>query len=314
MEYPIQIERLWKRFKGPGGTVLAVRDLSLEVEPGQIFGFLGPNGAGKTTTLNVLLGFLRPTKGTARIFGRPAGAIDAKRRIGFLSEVHTTYDYLTPEEALAFYGKLFGIPWATVRERTEKLLELVGLSHAARRRVGTFSKGMRQRMGLAEALINDPDLLLLDEPTAGLDPVGRREMKDALLALRNEGKTVFLCSHLLSEVEEICDRVAILYDGQLLRIGKLEELLTATERRELLAERVPPEVVAKVREMAVSVEETGGIVKAVLPKERAGEALRLLVSSGAEVLSYNPYRERLETLFMRLVAEEREKAGRGAES
>jgi len=309
VDAPIRVERLWKRFKGPDGEVLAVRDLSLAVDAGQIFGFLGPNGAGKTTTLNVLLGFLRATKGSARIFGRPAGAIDAKRRVGYLSEVHTTYEYLTPQEALAFYGKLFGLPAKVVKERTGRLLALVGLSHAARRRVGTFSKGMRQRMGLAEALINDPDLLLLDEPTAGLDPVGRREMKDALLALRDAGKTVFLCSHLLSEVEEVCDCVGILYNGQLLRMGKLEELLTAAERIEILAEGVSREAAARLRELAGSFEDNAGIVKAILPKERAQEALRAAVSAGAEILSFNPYRESLEALFMRLVADEKAKGG-----
>jgi len=162
-------------------------------------------------------------------------------------------------------------------------------------------------MGLAEALINDPDLLLLDEPTAGLDPVGRREMKDALLALRDQGKTVFLCSHLLSEVEEVCDRVGILYDGQLLRMGRLEELLTGAERIELLVENLSEDGAGKLRNCAESVDEMGGALRALLPQERAQEALQTAVSSGARVLSFNPYRESLEALFMRLVAEERAK-------
>ncbi len=205
-------------------TKLAVRDLSLKVRAGQVFGFLGPNGAGKTTTMNVLLGFVNATGGSAKIFGVDVRQPIARQRIGYLPELTYYYKFLTAEELLRFYARIFRIPKAETEQRIDRILKLVELEHARKRQIRTYSKGMQQRAGLAQALINDPDLLILDEPTSGLDPLGRMKVRDIIQRLRNDGKTVFFSSHELGEVETVCDRVAILHQGELKVEGSVEEL------------------------------------------------------------------------------------------
>jgi len=213
----------------------AVDRLSLEVQPGEVFGFLGPNGAGKTTTMNVLLGFLPPTAGTASIFGVDVRQPIARQRIGYLPEQTYYYKFLNAEELLRFYARIFRLPADQVDRRLNEVLDWVGLGEARRRLIKTYSKGMQQRVGLAQALINDPDLLVLDEPTSGLDPVGRMKVREIIQQLKARGKTIFFSSHELGEVETVCDRVGILCDGELREMGRVQDLV---EKRQANLERV----------------------------------------------------------------------------
>src|SRR5438552_552782 len=217
VEYPAQ--------KKAPGRKLAVKDLNLSVHAGEVFGFLGPNGAGKTTTMNVLLGFVNATSGAAFLFGVNVREPIARRRIGYLPELTYYYKFLSAEELLRFYARVFGIPRAQADERIDRLLKLVELDSARKRPIKTYSKGMQQRVGLAQALINDPDLLILDEPTSGLDPLGRMRVREIIQRLKNEGKTVFFSSHELGEVETVCDRVAIIHQGQLKVSGRVTDLV-----------------------------------------------------------------------------------------
>jgi ABC-2 type transport system ATP-binding protein len=203
----------------------AVKGLNLSVHPGEVFGFLGPNGAGKTTTMNVLLGFIPPTAGDAFIFGVSVREPIARQRIGYLPELTYYYKFLTAEETLRFYGRLFRIPKQELERRIDSVLQLVELEHARKRPIKTYSKGMQQRIGLAQALINNPDLLILDEPTSGLDPIGRMKVREIIQRLKNEGKTVFFSSHELGEVETVCDRVAMLQLGELKAEGNVQQLV-----------------------------------------------------------------------------------------
>jgi ABC-2 type transport system ATP-binding protein len=204
---------------------VAVRDLNLSVQAGEVFGFLGPNGAGKTTTMNVLLGFVNATSGSAFLFGVDVREPIARQRIGYLPELTYYYKFLTAEEILRFYARIFGIPRAEADRRIDQLLKLVELEGARKRPIKTYSKGMQQRVGLAQALINDPDLLILDEPTSGLDPLGRMKVREIIQRLKNEGKTVFFSSHELGEVETVCDRVAIINQGELKVEGRVADLV-----------------------------------------------------------------------------------------
>lgn len=208
--------------------VRAVNAIDFEIYGGEVFGFLGPNGSGKSTTLRMILGLLKPTSGSLTVFGLPAHDVNSKARIGYLPEESSLYSFLTARETLLFYGSLFNIPQAVVKERVQQLLEMAGLRHAAHRRIGEFSKGMLRRIGLAQALINDPDLIILDEPTAGLDPVGCRQVKDLILTLAGRGKTIIISSHLLADIENVCQRVAIMNNGDIIVHGRLFELLEDT--------------------------------------------------------------------------------------
>jgi ABC-2 type transport system ATP-binding protein len=207
------------------GKKVAVRDLNLKVQAGEVFGFLGPNGAGKTTTMNVLLGFVNATSGSAFLFGVDVREPISRQRIGYLPELTYYYKFLTAEEILRFYARIFGLSRAQTDQRIDELLKLVELDHARRRPIKTYSKGMQQRVGLAQALINNPDLLILDEPTSGLDPLGRMKVREIIQRLKNEGKTVFFSSHELGEVETVCDRVAIINQGELKVEGSVSELV-----------------------------------------------------------------------------------------
>src|SRR3954471_10761200 len=216
----------------------ALRALNLEIRKGEIFGLLGPNGSGKTTTIKLLLGLLFPTDGEALVFGQPAAEVKKNERIGYLPEESYLYRFLNAEETLDFYGRLFKLDGAERRARAQRLIETVGLANDKKRILKEYSKGMRQRIGLAQALINDPELVILDEPTSGLDPLGTRWMKDKIIDLRNQGKTVLMCSHRLEDVQDICDRIAILYDGELQEFGRVSTLLEDAQRVELRASGV----------------------------------------------------------------------------
>ena len=213
--------------------VKAVRDVTFHVRRGEVFGLLGPNGSGKSTTLKMLLGLLQPTHGSLLVLNRSPRDVRAKAKVGYLPEETYLYPYLTARETLHFYGKLFDLNKRERIERIEQLIEMIGLQHVGNRMVGEFSKGMARRIGLAQALINDPELVVLDEPTSGLDPLGTRQVKDLILALAERGKTVVLSSHLLADVEDVCDRVAILYSGELQAMGTLDELLEEKQRHRL---------------------------------------------------------------------------------
>src|SRR5437867_975855 len=219
-----KLTKIYRDFWGREKKV-ALRALNMEVYRGEIFGLLGPNGSGKTTTIKLLLGLLFPTDGDALVFNMSSGEVRKNERIGYLPEESYLYRFLNAEETLDFYGRLFKLDPDVRRQRAEKLIETVGLKHDKKRILKEYSKGMRQRIGLAQALINDPELVILDEPTSGLDPLGTRWMKDLILELRKRGKTVILCSHRLDDVQDVCDRIAILYDGELQELGEVAVLL-----------------------------------------------------------------------------------------
>jgi ABC-2 type transport system ATP-binding protein len=250
----ISIQNLTKVFPIPfrREKVVAVNDLSLVVEPGQVYGLLGPNGSGKSTTMKVVLGLVTPTSGSTEIFGCDSTRVESREQVGFLPENPYFYKFLTGVETLEFYGKLCGLRGAKLRERAKELLSLVRLESAADRRIGGYSKGMLQRIGLAQALIQEPRLLVLDEPTAGVDPAGSREIRDLILDFKARGITVLLCSHLLEQVQEICDRVGILHEGRLIREGRLDDLISIENQTELILENATPELLAEVRAKAES--------------------------------------------------------------
>jgi ABC-2 type transport system ATP-binding protein len=231
-------------------SIVAVRDLNLRVAPGQIYGLLGPNGSGKSTTLKIILGLVPPTRGSTAIFGRDSDLVASREAVGFLPENPYFYKYLTGRETLRFYGKLCGLRGVHLRERVAELLELVGLTSAADRRLGGYSKGMLQRIGLAQALVQEPKLIVLDEPTAGVDPVGAREIRDLILDLKRRGITVLLSSHLLEQVQEICDRVGILANGVLVREGALDDLLAIENQTEFVLENASAALVNEVETLA----------------------------------------------------------------
>ncbi len=245
----ISIQNLTKIYPIPfkREKVTAVQDLSLAVEPGQVYGLLGPNGSGKSTTMKIVLGLVSPTAGKTEIFGRDSTTVESREDVGFLPENPYFYKYLTGEETLHFYGKLCGLSGAKIRERTKELLNLVGLENAADRRLGGYSKGMLQRIGLAQAMIQEPRLLVLDEPTAGVDPAGSREIRDLILDFKRRGITVLLCSHLLGQVQEICDRIGILHRGVLIREGKLDDLISIQNQTEIILENASSELLAEIQ-------------------------------------------------------------------
>ncbi len=238
MTSALELDDLTVEFPLRGGMMKALQGVSLQVNPGTVFGFLGPNGAGKTTTMHVLLGFVQPTSGSARIFGEDVRKSIARQRIGYLPEHPETYRFLTARELLGMAGRIFGMKGGTLRGRIDSLLRTVSLEEAADRRIATYSRGMMQRVGLAQALINDPDLVILDEPTGGLDPLGRMEIRAVIADLRSRGKTVFFSSHELSEVELVCDHIAILARGRVVAQGAADKLVAPGERLEQFFLRV----------------------------------------------------------------------------
>lgn len=244
----IELIRVTKSF----GAKVAVNGLSLKIGKGEVFGFLGPNGAGKTTTMKMILGLLRPDEGAITLFGEPAGSVAARRRIGFLPEFANYYQHLSGREFLTFVGQIFGLSREEIKNRSNRLLKLVNIAPEAQdRQISTYSKGMQQRIGMAQALINDPDILFLDEPMSGLDPIGRREMKDIILSLKSEGKTVFFNSHILSDAQEICDTVGIIHLGKLLKCDSVSGIVPAGKNLEevfvetILGSKTPQETASK---------------------------------------------------------------------
>jgi ABC-2 type transport system ATP-binding protein len=250
-ENVISVRGLTKVFKDFWGRpkARAVDNVDFEVRRGEVFGLLGPNGSGKSTTVKMLLGLLYPTKGHIEVFGHSPRHVPTKARIGYLPEESYLYRYLNSRETINFFGNLFDLPAADRKNRSEQLLEMVGLNQVRTRVVGEFSKGMQRRIGLAQALINDPDLIILDEPTAGLDPIGCREVKDLILALARRGKTVILSSHLLADVEDVCDRVVIYYGGKIQAMGTLKELLATPDAVRITTPPLPRETMERVLEM-----------------------------------------------------------------
>ena len=251
IEYAVETFSLTKIFSDWWGRarVYAVDNLDLQVRHNEVFGLLGPNGSGKTTTIKMLLGLLHPTKGKSLILGGDGADSQINSRIGFLPEESYLYRYLNARETLDFYGRLFGLSAKVRKMRIEALLDMVGLMAVANRPVGTFSKGMARRIGLAQALINDPDLLILDEPTTGLDPIGTRQIKDLILKLAERGKTILLCSHLLADVEDVCDRIAILYGGKIQTQGQVSELLQQTNKRQITADAISDTTIEKIKQL-----------------------------------------------------------------
>ena len=247
----IHTENLTKAYKDFWGQnkVTALDDLNLTIHRGEVFGLLGPNGSGKSTTIKLLLGLIFATRGSAYVLGEPAGSARINERIGFLPEESYLYRFLNGEETLYFYGRLFKIPRKELKRRVPALLDVVGLDHKARKRkLREYSKGMARRIGLAQALINDPDLILLDEPTTGLDPIGTREMKDLIVSLKNQGKTVLLCSHLLADVQDVCDRITILYKGQMQTLGAVRELIQVKDVTQIETRGMDERQIQEVRE------------------------------------------------------------------
>ncbi len=227
--------------------VRALKALDLTVHRGEIFGLLGPNGSGKTTTIKLLLGLLFPTTGQALVFGKDATDVSKNERLGFLPEESYLYRFLNAEETLDFYGRLFNMPSSVRRRRTAELIDMVGLNWAKRRQLREYSKGMTRRIGLAQALINDPELIVLDEPTSGLDPIGTREMKDLILKLQSQGKTIIMCSHLLADVQDVCDRIAILHQGELKELGRVDSLLRVKDVTQIKASGLSDDAKAEIR-------------------------------------------------------------------
>lgn len=250
-ESVIQISNLTKIYRDFWGRkkVRALNSLSLEVKKGEIFGLLGPNGSGKTTTLKLLLGLLFPSEGEIKVLGQPASNVEKNERIGYLPEESYLYRFLNAEETLDFYGRLFKISAKERRERAAELIEKVGLGHAKRRQLKEYSKGMTRRIGLAQALINNPDLVMLDEPTSGLDPLGTDDMKRMIVELKEQGKTVLMCSHLLADVQDVCDRIAILYGGELKVMGRVDDLLKEQEETQILTSRLSEEAIKEIEQV-----------------------------------------------------------------
>src|SRR5256886_8464250 len=245
----VAVHRLTKIFPvpfHPTRSVVAVKDLSLRIEPGEVYGLLGPNGSGKSTTLKIILGLVSPTRGLTEIFGRDSRLVESREAVGFLPENPYFYKFLTGAETLRFFGRLCGMTGATLKSRANELLDLVGLDKARDRRLGTYSKGMLQRVGLAQALIHDPRLVVLDEPTAGVDPAGSREIRDLIIDLECRGITVLLSSHLLAQAQEICDHVGILADGVLVREGRLQELIAIENQTEFVISDASDELVREI--------------------------------------------------------------------
>ncbi|HET7206793.1 MAG TPA: ABC transporter ATP-binding protein [Terriglobales bacterium] len=285
--------KVYNRFFG-ARRVAALDQLSLTVDPGEIFGFLGPNGAGKTTAIHLAMGFMRPTSGRGHMLGQPFGHAPTRMRVGFLAE-NVAFYYRPAEQLVRFYGGLNDLPRSVLKQRAGEVLDAVGLGEHARRNAGKFSRGMLQRVGLAQALVNDPELLILDEPTSALDPIARVTVRELLLQARNAGKTVFLSSHLLSEVELICDRIGVLNKGRLVALGKTADLLHQNGNCEIQARNVP------LREFAGAVIQNG-LLRIAVPVAAQRATVERIWAAGGEVISVMPMRRTLEDLFLELTA------------
>lgn len=302
-ELAIEARELRKEF----GKKVAVADLSIDVPRGEVFGFLGPNGAGKTTSVKMLLGLTRPTAGTARILGKPLGDLKARTRIGFLPEHFRFHEWLQAAEFLDLHGKLYGMNRSDRNAVIPDLLELVGLERRANTRLSAFSKGMLQRIGLAQALLNNPDVVILDEPTSGLDPLGRRLVRDIIKNLRSENITVFLNSHLLSEIELTCDRVAFIRQGSIIQVAALSELREESVQITIRVGQLTPEIIEGLSQFGTNaqLDDGNGQVQMALPDEEViPKVASWLVNQGLEVYEISPLRLSLEDRFLQIVGDE----------
>ena len=277
----VQIENISKVFPVPlrRQRVVAVNNLTLAIQPGEVYGLLGPNGCGKSTTLKILLGLVTPNSGHALIFGQDSREYRSRRDVGFLPENPYFYKFLTAAETLAFYGKICGLSGKKLASRIDELIDLVGLRDARDRRVGGFSKGMLQRIGLAQALIQDPRLIVLDEPTAGVDPAGSHQIRDLILDLKKRGKTILLTSHLLEQVQEICDRVGIMARGEMIREGSLHDLVRVKNQTEFVIENSTPELAAQIQNL---VAQSPARLVATRQPERSLESVFLELTAGGK--------------------------------
>jgi len=304
----VRVRDVVKDFR-PGFGVRTKRVLhgvSFEVQRGEIFGFVGPNGAGKTTTLKVLMGLIRATSGEARILGHDVSESQYRHHIGFLPENPYFYTYLTAREILDFYARLSGLRSAHRHERVEALLDWVGLRHAADARLRTYSKGMLQRVGIAQALVHDPEVVFLDEPMSGLDPIGRKEIRDIILRLRSEGKTVFMNTHILTDVEMVCDRVAIIVKGQIRYQGRIEEFIPeARLETDIVLKNLTTETVSALEGLGVEMSGYGERVDVRIHDKVTESVLRKVLDYGGDVVSVTPHRESLETIFLSTVEQSR---------
>ncbi len=284
----IQTRNLSKVYRDFWGRqkVKALKALDLEIQQGEIFGLLGPNGSGKTTTIKLLLGLLFPSSGEAIVLGKQASDVTKNERIGYLPEESYLYRFLNAEETLDFYGRLFDMPASVRRKRTAELIDMVGLGWAKRRQLREYSKGMMRRIGFAQALINDPDLILLDEPTSGLDPIGTREMKDLILRQKEQGKTIIMSSHLLADVQTVCDRIAILHQGELKELGRVDDLLKLEDETEIRAKGLSDDAKREIK--AIIERDQGSLVSMTHPTTT------------------------LEDLFLRIVQESEQRPGKRA--
>lgn len=294
MPVALEFSRITKEYRSwpRGERIRALQDFSLSVQTGEIFGFLGPNGAGKSTAIHLAMGFMRPSSGNGQMLGKEFGDAKTRRRVGFLAENVALY-HRRAEAAVRFYGGLNGLHGAPLRQSARLALAAVELQTESRRNLARFSRGMVQRMGLAQALVSDPELLILDEPTSALDPAARVSIRELLLKFRDQGKTIFLSSHLLSEVELVCDRVAILSRGSVVRTGTLTSLLETTDQVEIIARTVPPS-----QFFGATAVEGGG--RFTVSKDRQRETLERIWEAGGEVIMVNPVRRSLEELFLEL--------------
>jgi len=300
--YAIDLHDVQKVYKG---KVHALRGINMQVHRGEVFGLLGPNGAGKSTLVKIMMTVVRPTRAEGTMLNRPIGHKPTLGRVGYLPEHHRLPPYLTGEQILHFYAALAGVKKSDRRKRAGELLDLVGMTDWARRKVSSYSKGMQQRIGLAQALMNDPDLVVLDEPTDGVDPVGRREIRDVLVRLRDEGRTIFLNSHLLSELEMVCSRVAILVQGNVAMHGTLDDLTEESRRYELIIEGTPPQWTSEfddLRSEPVNDTRTKLVLKGAEPSP-VQPVIDRLRRDGTTIVSMQPVRETLEDLFMRAVTD-----------
>jgi len=298
----LKADQLAKTFRRPFSRrkVDAVREVSFEVESGETFGFLGPNGAGKTTTIKMLTGLIAPSSGTASILGDRVPSPNAMRKVGFLPENPYVYPYLTPREFVSMCGRLSGVSGKTLFDRVQAVLKKVGMAHAIDRPVRALSKGMLQRVGLASALVHEPDLLILDEPMSGLDPVGRKEVRDLIVDERKAGRTVFFSTHILNDVEMICDRVCILREGRVVVAGKMRDLLGDSDTREITLEKVSDELRKSFEESGEKIREiASALVLEAVGEESVRRILEKALGSGASVIGVAAKRETLEEIFVR---------------
>lgn len=302
MQHALEVQNLTKRY----GSTTALSDMTIAVNRGEIFGFLGPNGAGKSTFVKIILNLVRATSGSARIFGEPVTKVQARRTVGFLPENMRTYPFLSIEEFLQFHGELIGLASGRLKSAITGCLQAMALESVRRQKIGTLSKGMLQRAGIAQAILGDPELLILDEPTSGLDPIGFAELRELLLAMKTRGTTIFLNSHLLSEVERTCDRVAILHKGKIIKSGLRGDLSDRGKHLEVMADGFTESMAEAIRALSRKDLEADGRSLRIYPSDEKDSVAvhRIIVEAGGRVQSLSWKSESLEEIFYRLIKDE----------